>query len=125
MQGRFELTAALSSEARWHFARDHGASGDGIRFLLVSGKLSFDSNGGRTQVRDSHGGTLKPPASSSLWHPMRTHVFRNLLIADVVSDIGTFMQSVGAALMKSCLTISSRDRRRIMRVLSPKGNSCT
>src|SRR5579863_4449623 len=34
---------------------------------------------------------------SSLWRPLRTAVFRNLLIADVVSDIGTFMQSVGAA----------------------------
>src|SRR6202795_3846849 len=33
----------------------------------------------------------------SLWRPLRTPVFRNLLIADVMSDIGTFMQSVGAA----------------------------
>jgi MFS family permease len=32
-----------------------------------------------------------------LWRPLRTQIFRNLLIADVVSDIGTFMQSVGAA----------------------------
>src|SRR5277367_3587440 len=34
---------------------------------------------------------------SSLWRPLRTTIFRNLLVADVVSDIGTFMQSVGAA----------------------------
>jgi MFS family permease len=34
---------------------------------------------------------------SSLWRPLRTPTFRNLLIADVASDIGTFMQSVGAA----------------------------
>ena len=40
---------------------------------------------------------LKPPASTSLWRPLRVPVFRNLLLADVVSDIGTFMQSVGAA----------------------------
>src|SRR6266850_7981694 len=32
-----------------------------------------------------------------LWRPLRTPVFRNLLIADVMSDIGTFMQTVGAA----------------------------
>jgi MFS family permease len=32
-----------------------------------------------------------------LWRPLRIPVFRNLLIADVISDIGTFMQSVGAA----------------------------
>jgi hypothetical protein len=29
--------------------------------------------------------------------PLRSPKFRNLLIADVVSDVGTFMQSVGAA----------------------------
>src|SRR5215475_7968047 len=33
----------------------------------------------------------------SLWRPLRASAFRNLLLADVVSDIGTFMQSVGAA----------------------------
>ena len=33
----------------------------------------------------------------SLWRPLRTPTFRNLLIADVISDIGTIMQSVGAA----------------------------
>src|SRR6202049_1009955 len=37
------------------------------------------------------------PGSDSLWRPLRSSTFRNLLIADVVSDIGTFMQSVGAA----------------------------
>src|SRR5438477_11589724 len=33
----------------------------------------------------------------SLWRPLRTPIFRNLLIADVMSDVGTFMQGVGAA----------------------------
>ena len=37
------------------------------------------------------------PGSASLSRPLRSSLFRNLLIADVVSDIGTFMQSVGAA----------------------------
>src|SRR5919201_99393 len=32
-----------------------------------------------------------------LWRPLRTPIFRQLLIADVVSDVGTFMQSVGSA----------------------------
>jgi MFS family permease len=36
-------------------------------------------------------------ASTSIWRPLRTPIFRNLLIADVISDVGTFMQSVGAA----------------------------
>jgi MFS family permease len=37
------------------------------------------------------------PRPKSLWQPLRSPTFRNLFIADVVSDIGTFMQSVGAA----------------------------
>jgi predicted MFS family arabinose efflux permease len=37
------------------------------------------------------------PRSASLWQPLRSATFRNLLIADVVSDVGTFMQTVGAA----------------------------
>jgi MFS family permease len=39
----------------------------------------------------------KAQGSSSLWEPLRVPTFRNLLVADVVSDIGTFMQNVGAA----------------------------
>src|SRR5205085_5405130 len=31
------------------------------------------------------------------WRPLRMPMFRNLLIADLVSDIGTFMQGGGAA----------------------------
>ena len=34
---------------------------------------------------------------SSPWRPLRVPIFRNLLMADLVSDIGVFMQSVGAA----------------------------
>src|ERR1700693_197907 len=40
---------------------------------------------------------MKPTASPSLWRPLRVKVFRNLLIADVISDAGAFMQNVGAA----------------------------
>ena len=39
---------------------------------------------------DDHG-------ASSIWRPLKTPAFRNLLIADTVSDVGTFMQTVGAA----------------------------
>jgi MFS family permease len=41
----------------------------------------------------SHHVSAKP----SLWEPLRTPVFRNLLAANLVSDIGAFMQVVGAA----------------------------
>jgi len=33
----------------------------------------------------------------SLWRPLKTPTFRNLLMADIASDVGTFMQTVGAA----------------------------
>ena len=33
----------------------------------------------------------------SLWRPLKNPTFRKLIVANVVSDIGTFMQSVGAA----------------------------
>src|SRR5690242_12952946 len=34
---------------------------------------------------------------TTIWQPLRERTFRNLLLANVVSDIGTFMQNVGAA----------------------------
>ena len=34
-------------------------------------------------------------AAADLWRPLRTPIFRRLLIADVVSDVGTFLQGVG------------------------------
>src|SRR5579864_3368860 len=40
---------------------------------------------------------MKPTASPKLWRPLRVTVFRNLLVADVVSDAGAFMQNVGSA----------------------------
>jgi MFS family permease len=41
--------------------------------------------------------SAKVGGAASLWRPLRVPTFRNLLVADVVSDIGTFMQNVGAA----------------------------
>ena len=38
----------------------------------------------------THGGV-------DLWRPLQTPIFRQLLIADVLSDVGTFMQGVGSA----------------------------
>src|SRR5579862_5761447 len=48
-----------------------------------------------------------PNASSpslSPWRPLRVAIFRNLLVADLISDIGTFMQTVGAAWLMTTLT---------------------
>ena len=43
---------------------------------------------------------------SNPWRPLRVTIFRNLLVADLVSDIGAFMQSVGAAWLMTSLTTS-------------------
>ena len=54
--------------------------------------------GSRTASRaDSTESAPVRGGSPSLWQPLRTPLFRDLLIADVMSDIGTFMQTVGAA----------------------------
>ena len=45
--------------------------------------------------------------SISPWRPLRIPIFRNLLIADLVSDIGAFMQTVGAAWLMTTLTSNS------------------
>jgi transmembrane secretion effector len=34
--------------------------------------------------------------AADLWRPLPTPIFRQLLITDVVSDIGTFVQGVGS-----------------------------
>jgi MFS family permease len=45
-------------------------------------------------------------ASSGPWRPLRNPTFRNLLASNLVSDIGAFMQSVGAAWLTTSLTNS-------------------
>ena len=62
--------------------------GEARRLNMINGRSASDT------IRV---GTSTNPAPSSLWRPLRSPTFRNLLIADVVSDVGTFMQSVGAA----------------------------
>src|SRR5277367_738391 len=42
--------------------------------------------------------------SPSPWQPLRNSTFRNLLVSNLISDIGTFMQSVGAAWLMTSLT---------------------
>ena len=40
--------------------------------------------------------TTDPPVTSSTWAPLRLTVFRWLWIASLVSNVGTWMQTVGA-----------------------------
>jgi len=55
-------------------------------------KNSAQEGASASQKQVGENGTLW-----SAWRPLRLHTFRNLLAADLVSDIGTFMQGVGAA----------------------------
>src|ERR1700691_625410 len=54
-----------------------------------------------TQIAQTEGSQ-----SSGPWRPLRSPTFRNLLASNLVSDIGTFMQSVGAAWLMTSLTKS-------------------
>src|ERR1700758_2825231 len=38
------------------------------------------------------------------WQPLRNRTFRNLLASNLISDIGTFMQGIGAAWLMTSLT---------------------
>ena len=50
---------------------------------------------------------MKPPsAATSPWTPLQHPVFRALWLATLVSNIGTFMQSVGAAWLMTSLSTS-------------------
>src|SRR5678815_824082 len=55
-------------------------------------------------ARQSEAGS--PEAGASAWSPLRGPVFRSLWIALVASNIGTWMQSVGAAWLMTSLTTS-------------------
>src|SRR5689334_22660293 len=52
------------------------------------------------------GGTGSPAPGTSMWSPLRKAVFRSIWIALVASNIGTWMQSVGAAWLMTELTSS-------------------
>ncbi len=49
---------------------------------------------------------VQPSATLSVWRPLLNKPFRNLLIADFTSDVGSFLQSVGAAWLMTSLTHS-------------------
>jgi len=72
-----------------------GADGRSARILATARETAEkgDKAGWRIPLKRN----LRTGGSSSLWRPLRVSTFRNLLLADVVSDIGTFMQNVGAA----------------------------
>src|SRR6202043_1378773 len=71
-----------------------GAEGRSARILATACETAARGQGRLTDTAEKNS---RAQGSSSLWRPLRVSTFRNLLVADVVSDIGTFMQNVGAA----------------------------
>jgi MFS family permease len=63
---------------------------EGLHYIGVAAMNADPRADDRNPERGARG-------SPSPWRPLRTPIFRNLLLADVMSDIGTFMQTVGAA----------------------------
>src|SRR5262249_10518059 len=61
----------------------------------------------RVQMRESPQVRPIAPERATLWSPLRVPIFRNLFIADLLSDIGTFMQPVGAAWLMVSLGASA------------------
>src|SRR3954452_4552128 len=57
-----------------------------------------------THVRQSEAGN--PESGASMWSPLRRPVFRSVWTASVVSNVGTWMQTVGAAWLMTSLTTS-------------------
>jgi len=59
--------------------------------------LVLNRPNGHTELTKTVEKKLPPRSAPSLWQPVRVSFFRNLLVAAFVSDIGTFMQRVGAS----------------------------
>jgi MFS family permease len=61
---------------------------------MVDVAKSGDGGGGHVALSTDSAGHTN---AANPWRPLRTPVFRNLLAANVLSDMGAFMQAVGAA----------------------------
>lgn len=60
----------------------------------------------RPSPSDSAAGPVPDRAAPSAWSPLRNTLFRNLWIATIVSNIGTWMQDVGAGWLMTSLSSS-------------------
>ena len=64
---------------------------------FISSRTTRSMRSRATSGPDSSESAPLGDGTRTLWRPLRTPLFRNLLIADAMSDVGTFMQAVGAA----------------------------
>jgi MFS family permease len=62
---------------------------------MADHELKDEIRADATRVSQAHPSEVRTEWST--WRPLQLPIFRNLMIADLVSDMGTFMQGVGAA----------------------------
>jgi hypothetical protein len=89
---------------------------------FISSRTMHSMRSRATSGPDSSESARLGDGTRTLWRPLRTPLFRDLLIADAMSDVGTFMQTVGAAWLMVSLgagpmcrphrQIAGRDNRR-------------
>jgi MFS family permease len=65
------------------------------QFCHVRPRQRHEIHADATRVSQAHPSEVGTEWST--WRPLHLPMFRNLLVADLVSDVGTFMQGVGAA----------------------------
>ena len=62
--------------------------------------------GAHASISDPHAGATPQSAAPTAWSPLRNLLFRNLWIATIVSNVGTWMQDVGAGWLMTSLSSS-------------------
>lgn len=60
----------------------------------------------RTELAQANAAAAAGHENASPWSPLRSPVFHALWIASVVSNLGTWMQNIGAAWLMTTLTTS-------------------
>src|SRR5258708_39998657 len=65
-----------------------------------------DERGGQRGIKDNPGeeGDKETSVKASPWSPLRNSLFRNLWIASIVSNVGTWMQDVAAGWLMTSLS---------------------
>lgn len=87
----------MVSAPEWRFVKTPTELREGIQIMQTPQASNTPTRGSETRSSD-HG--------TSAWSPLRQEVFRSIWTATVVSNVGTWMQSVGVAWLMTSLTPS-------------------
>src|SRR5437870_13351722 len=72
---------------------------------VAAGAMASDSNM-KKATQSASSSTNPSPEQGSAWSPLKNALFRSLWIATIVSNIGTWMQDVGAGWLMTSLSTS-------------------